>query len=244
MPRQRAGPSARVIALLVGVLCALPLPARARGLGCPQPSRAQRTSTLTVPGHGAIRATPDEASVTLGVVAEGRSAELAAGQGNVRMQAMMSSLARAGVPRSEIRTEGLFLDFYVPAGRPSTRVYRWSDTVEVTLLDVSRVGPVLDAAVAAGANQVGGVTFDVQHRDRLVRQALALAVADARDKARAMARALGMELGPVVSAQATEQPPFFPRPYMAMAAAAPSSTTVQPGRIEIQADVTVIYSLR
>jgi uncharacterized protein YggE len=109
------------------------------------------------------------------------------------------------------------------------------------------VGPVIDAAVAAGATSIGGVRFDLKQRDALERVALTRAVADARARADAAAAGAGSSVASVLR---IEEQRVFPSPQpmpvlmKAAAAEAAPPTTINAGQIEIHAQVTLTAVLK
>ena len=118
--------------------------------------------------------------------------------------------------------------------------------VEVELHDLDQLGTLLERAVTAGANQVGGASLDSTRRKELERQAMALAVQDARLNAETLARAAGAELGTVRTLNASSSPPQVPMYRMAadMAAAAPPpQATYQAGEMTFSATVSAEYDL-
>ncbi len=120
--------------------------------------------------------------------------------------------------------------------------YAADDSVSAEIA-VERAGALVDAAVAAGANTVGGPSLSVSDASARYRQALQDAVADARAKADALSRAGGFGLGPVstVVEQSAEAVPIV---RAAPGAAKSDSTPVEPGTQDITADVTVTFAIR
>ena len=69
--------------------------------------------------------------------------------------------------------------------------YDVRNTVSVVVRDLERLPEVLDAATAAGANQVFGPALFLQHPEAHEDEARRLAMASARRRAEALARAAG-----------------------------------------------------
>ena len=115
-----------------------------------------------------------------------------------------------------------------------------SNVVSATV-DVGRAGAVIDAAVGAGANQVSGPTMSVADADKLYRQALKAAVADARLSAETIAAASGRSLGKVTSV--VEGGGGVPVPMFEKAAASDAGTPVEAGTQLTTASVTVTFAL-
>ncbi len=127
--------------------------------------------------------------------------------------------------------------------------YIVSRQVEVELRDLEQLGPLMERAVDAGVNQVGDARLDSSRRKDLEREAMALAVKDARLNAETLAGAAGARLGAVRSLAASSSPPVMPmfRAEMmkadAMVAAAPPEETYQPGEMRFRSQVSAQYDL-
>ncbi len=231
----------------------------ALALTAPAMARAQQTGSvqsafggITVIGTGTVRRTPDVAVVSLAVETMAANARAAAQDNATRMDAVIRALRQAGIPAEKIRTTSYNLNpeyQYTQAtptkpGEQRLVGYRASNTVEVRVDSIPRVGLVLDAAVAAGANRALGISYQLRDPDAARREALRAAVANAHADAQALAEAAGQKLGPLLglSTSGFVQPPmpmFGARKVMDMAAQAP--TPVEPGELEISATVTAVY---
>ena len=123
--------------------------------------------------------------------------------------------------------------------------YRASNTVQVEVDDLKKVGDVIDAGMKAGANRIEGVSFDLKDDTAARENAIREAIKEARAKAQTMAAALNVKLGTVHQVQ--EGGVHLVRPQMmaydrAVAGAA-AATPVQPGQVHVQASVSVTYRL-
>lgn len=222
----------------------------------PVPPHHEPIPSITVNGSGEVRAAPDEAVVSLGVLAQTPQASDAQREASRIARAILDAIAALGVPEEAIQTSQLTLTpVYeqprydqrepIPA-EPRIVAYQASNVVTVRLDDLAKIGPVIDAGIEAGANQLQGVGFDLRD-DRAAREeALRQAVAEARSKAAAIAAALGVELGPVLEAQEGGVTIYRPQPMARMAmemSAADQSTPVAPGELTITGHVTVRYRI-
>jgi hypothetical protein len=231
---------------LAGLLAAAALPA-----GAALADEA-RPRTVSVSGQGEVSAEPDLAYVSLGV--EARRPTLAEAR----------SLVAATVDRVLALCKDLKID---PKLVNATRVqvqpeYSWNDRdrkrvllgyivsrqVEVELRDLEQLGPLVERAVSAGVNQVGDPVLDSSRRKQLERQAMTLAVQDARLNADTLAQAAGVRLGAVRTLNGSTSPPVMPiyRGKMVMAdaaAAPPPEATYQPGEMKFTASVNAEYDL-
>ena len=211
----------------------------------------ERPRIVSTTGQGEVSAQPDMARVTLGV--DARRKTLAEARTEVT----------AAIDRLLALTRELKIDpKYVNATRLQVRPeYTWSEQgkkqvlqgyyvgrqVEVELRDLDQLGPLLERAVTAGANQVGDASLDSTRRKELERQAMTLAVQDAAANAGTLAQAAGARLGPVRTLNASASPPPMPMYRMAAmadaAAAPPAESTYAAGEMKFAATVSAEYDL-
>ena len=221
-------------------------------------SFAQRVETpqqpaLVVSGNAEILATPDEARVSLGIVRQANAAQAAQDQANAIGQQILNEIGKLGVAAQQIQTSRLVLTpIYAPRGsdsRDAPRIvaYNASNTVSVRLENLSLIGPVIDAGLKAGANQLEGVRFGLRNDLPSREQALKQAVMEARSKADVMADALRVNLAEVLevseggSVASAFDSPLNGRVFAAEAAVSP--TPVSPGQIQVRANVTIRYRI-
>lgn len=243
---------ARTLACLL-----LLLPAAALAAQEAEPPRlVPEVPVVTVGGQGEVRAEPDEATVDLGVTAQAESAGDAQAEASRIAGRILEAVRGLGIEERAVQTSNLSL-YPVYSDRPPRLPqqefqepeivgYRASNVVSVRLSDLAKIGPVIDASVAAGANQVQGVSFRLQDDGDERREALRRAVAAGRAKAETLAAALGMRLGPVLHAEEAGVRMDVPQfrgdvAQMRMEASAP--TPVSPGELTITAGVNLLYRL-
>ncbi|HSP78650.1 MAG TPA: SIMPL domain-containing protein [Myxococcaceae bacterium] len=208
--------------------------------------------TSRVEGTGEVEVAPDEAFIDLAVETQARTAKAAAEENARKMEAVISALAQEGIPRKEMETRNyaVFPEYElpsVPGQQPKLRGYRVSNQVEVHVRELSRLGSLLDTALAAGANRVSSVRFGLSRPQVVQGEALRDAVERARQSAQVLASTLGVRLGPVLDASTISEPPrFIPmgggRLEAARAADVPT-TPIQPQEQTVRATVTLIYAI-
>ncbi|HSU84719.1 MAG TPA: SIMPL domain-containing protein [Thermoanaerobaculia bacterium] len=206
---------------------------------------------LTVAGTGQARVAPDEATVRLGVLAQGATAREAQNQVNRSAQAVLDAIRKLGIPPERIQTTGLSLNPQYAQGKPDQgpRItgYQASNTVTVLVEDLSKVGPVIDAGLTSGANNLDGVDFGLRNDDAARAAALTDAVKSARVKAEALARALKVKLVEIVEVAeggvAVSPPPSPFRGRIAMAAEAMATTPVSAGEVGVEASFTIRWRI-
>src|SRR5262245_26748382 len=176
--------------------------------------------TITMSGHGEMKAVPDQVQINAGVTSSAATAAAALSANTVRMKGVFDTLRKMGVPERAIQTINFSVSPQYTGGanneRPRLTGYQVNNEVSVRLDDVSKLGAALDALVTAGANQMNGINFSIREPAPLLEKARAAAVADARARAETYAKAAGVSLGPIQSINEGGAEP--PRPmYRSMA---------------------------
>jgi len=230
---------ARFPALLCAAL--LSTAASAQEAIFPQPPPSIRSS-----GDAVVTAKPDRAQIDIGVMSRATQSQDAATQNARQLEAVLAALRKLLGANADIRTISYNLtpNYHYPrdGGEPTVTGYTATNTVRVTLDDLTRVGAVIDAATKAGANQVQNIRFMLKDEQAVRAQALREATTKARAQAEAMASALGLKITRVLSV--SDSGPVVPvinemRMMAARAEAADVSTPVIPGQIEVRANVTL-----
>lgn len=204
---------------------------------------------LTVAGEGEARAAPDEALLSAGVVTNARTAAAALADNSRAMNEVFATLKRAGIADKDMQTSDFSVRPQYATDKNGNTLqditgYQVSNTVNVRVGDLSKVGPTLDALVSSGANSIGDISFTIKNPKPLMAQARAEAVADAVARAQTLARAAGVTLGPITSiSESGYSAP--PRPmYRVAAMAAPSSTPIAGGEESVTANVSITWAIR
>lgn len=209
------------------------------------PARAADTRTITMTGHGELRGAPDMAQVTAGANTTGSTAAQALSANTSRMKTVFAALEKLGIPEKDIQTTSFFVSPQYSNGDNNTprrlTGYQVNNDVTVRLEDVGKLGNTLDALVAAGANQINGVSFSIQNSAPLLEKARTQAVADARARAETYAKAAGVTLGPILSI--SESGNEAPRPVMYRMAAMAGQVPIAPGEQSVIADVTLVWEI-
>lgn len=223
------------------------------------PSLAAQTVTpppaegpvVVTSGEATVKRVPDRAWVQITAESRARSPREAQKLNADAMSAVVQKLKGAGVAGDALQTRGYELqpEYDYANGRQTLRGYLARNSVEVRVDDLPRVGEILDLAVTAGATSVGNVRFDLKDKDAAEREALRLAVEDARRRAEAAATGAGLKVERIVRIEehrVTLTPP--PRPMvMAMRAEAGQAAPEPPieaGELELRATVTLTATIR
>jgi uncharacterized protein YggE len=201
-----------------------------------------RRPAVHAAGTASVFATPDQVIIDVTITNRGNTAQDTAAQNATQVAAVIAALTQLLGPGADIRTINYFIGPYYQyppnGGTPTLLGYTASNTVEVKLSDIAMAGPTIDKAIGAGATTVGGLRFALKDSEPSRQQALRLATVQARTHAEAMAGALGKSVGAVILLQEGVEVKT-PIVFTAAAGDASAQTSVQPGKIEVQATVTL-----
>ena len=136
-------------------------------------------------------------TLSFGVTTQAKTAAAALSANSDDMTKVIQALKDAGVAAADLQTSSVSLSPNTSQDGTQIVGYTASNSVSATIKDIGKAGALIDAAVAAGANQVGGPFLSVSDTDGLYRSALKKAVVDAKAKAQALADAAGLTLGAV-----------------------------------------------
>ena len=198
---------------------------------------------VTVTGTATVHAVPNQADFSFGVSTTGASARQAAAANAERAQKVIAALREAGVAKDDLKTQDVSVSPNWSGEGSRVEGFTAHSSVQAWVRGIAHAGAAVDAAVAAGATDTSGPSFDRSDRDELYRSALRGAFAQARAKAETLAVEADARLGRVLRIEeATEQPVV---PYYGPAAteAAQAKTPIEPGTEDVQASVTVTFAL-
>jgi uncharacterized protein YggE len=166
---------------------------------------ASPLSSIRVTGNAVIAAKPERALIDVGVVTQEKQAQAAFSQNTKQLDAVTAALRKLLGADADIKTTNYALNpdyqYHPIGGKPSISSYTAINVVRVTLDDLDKVGPVIDAATQAGANHVESVQFTVKDTRALHAQALREAASRARANAEALVAALNLKIVRVVSVE-------------------------------------------
>ena len=176
---------------------------------------------LSVSAQAEASRVPDVASLSTGVVSQAADANAALRANAEQMTKVMGAIKAAGIAEKDIQTSGINVNpqyKYADNQPPTITGYEASNTVSIKVRDIGKLGKVLDALVASGANQVNGPSFEIDEPEVVYDEARRGALDKAQQRAAMYAKSLGMKVKRIVSISegAGFQPP---RPMMMMAKA-------------------------
>ncbi|MDQ0314090.1 SIMPL domain-containing protein [Amorphus orientalis] len=212
------------------------------------PARADDPARMTVTGYGEAAGKPDMATVRLGTVSEADEAADALEENSRNVQSVVDAIKQAGIEARDIQTSGFsvsprYVNRENETGAPTIDGYRVSNTITARVRDLDKLGTLLDTLVKAGANDIGGIQFEITDTSKLEDTARIAAIADARHKAEIFAEAAGVELGQVRSIDEGGAGSPRPQPMMRMEAMSASSVPVEAGEQTISAQVRMVFEI-
>lgn len=208
-----------------------------------------RGTALSLSAVGEVRTAPDMATISLGVMTQGATADEAMKANAARMTTVVAALKKAGVAERDIQTSGLSLspqNVYEQNKPPRLTGYQANNQVTVRVMNLARLGATLDACVSAGANEVQGVSFGLRDSTSAEDDARRRAVQNLQAKAGVYAGATSMRVGRMVSlSEGGGYQPSPPRPMAQSVRAfkAEDSTPVSPGELVVRIEVEGLFEL-
>jgi uncharacterized protein YggE len=210
---------------------------------------------LTVSGEGTVRAAPDMALITLGVVSEAEAAREALSANSQSMNRILDALKASGMEPRDLQTSGFSVEpiySQPPADQdasapfePEIVGYRVRNNLTLRIRDLSRVGALLDQVVTLGANSISGPTFTLDDPTPIEDEARRAAIGDALRKSKLYAEAADIVLGPIFRIEEgyIQPPQPLAGDMMMRMEAAPSPVPIEGGELTFQAQVSVSWRL-
>ncbi|NLU49795.1 MAG: SIMPL domain-containing protein [Syntrophomonadaceae bacterium] len=217
------------------------------------PTSGGNAPTLVVSGAGTVSVTPDQAKATVAVLSNDKLLTVAQEENSSVTRKVIDALVAAGVPGNNIETANFSVwpQYSYPGekdrDRPPTIVgYQVRNELNITVNDVSKLGKALDAALKAGANEVVNVYYKKADTSQATNEALQKACQEAMKKAKAIAGALGMQLGPIITVhEGTNSDNLrYPIAMRSEGVGGAGDIPIQPGQLQVQANVTLTFALK
>jgi uncharacterized protein YggE len=225
----------------IAAVCAVLLLGAVRAGGASSTVTVAAQHSIVVAGHGSVSVVPDRAQVSFGVSTSAKTASAALRENAAEMTKVIAALEVQGIAAGDIRTELVSLSPRYSQNGEAVVGYEAANSVAATVRKLFKVGPTIDAAVDAGANQISGPNLVRADSAGLYRWALRAAIANARAKARTIASASGLHLSRISDVRETSSAPT-PMPLAAKDASA-DATPVEPGTTQVEATVTVTFAV-
>ena len=230
-----------IAAMLALIVCAFGMSALAEG------------TKLSVSGTGVVSVLADQVSVTLGVTETNAEVKAAQEAVNAKINAIYDALIAAGVEKKDIGTDRIsiyaeYSDSSILRSGGELTGYTASNTITIQSKDLDQVGTYIDLAFEAGANTLNSIDFSSSDTEEAKREALKLAVENARDKANTIAEALNMQVSRVV--QVTENGTYSYGSYASgakfmnsRADSAETATILHAATLQVQAQIEIEFEM-
>ena len=203
---------------------------------------------LSVSAQAEARRVPDVATISAGVVTQAADANAAMRDNATQMDKVMAAVRGAGIAERDVQTSGISVQpqyKYAENSPPTITGYQASNTVNIKVRDIGKLGKVLDALVASGANQVNGPSFEIDQPEPAYDEARLAALKKAQARAETYAKAMGLRVRRIVSISEGGSSGFHPpMPMMrAMAMEKSADTSVSPGETTLSVNLDVVFEL-
>ncbi len=221
----------------------------------------QKTDSFSVTGEGKVKITPSAATVRLGVVADGATADIAKNKMNQTINQVTAEIKALGIDDKDIKTENIsvYEDFSnkpvlmeksaaapaVPDPNSKAGSYRANTNLVIKVDQLELANKIIDIGTKNGVNQLGGVQFDNEDQTAAENEARQKAIESAKAKAQTAASAAGFKLGKIIN-YSESTGGGGPMMYAAKAVDSTTSnqdTRLQPGENEVRMSVTLSYEV-
>ncbi|HPD55377.1 MAG TPA: SIMPL domain-containing protein [Candidatus Paceibacterota bacterium] len=212
--------------------------------------------TLTVSGEGKIFAKPDVAIVEMSVISQHKNVELAQSENDQKMQQVVNFLKESGIDEKDIKTTQYNLQpeydyswcrtteypVYCP---PKLVDYMLTQSLQVKIRDLSRVGKIIGNLSEIGVNQISDISFVIDNDTEIKAAARQKAIAEAKQKAQEMANAANIELGKIIEINESVSGLTPQRiVYQKTIESADATAPIEIGTNEIVVSVSLIYEIK
>ncbi|MDP2965316.1 MAG: SIMPL domain-containing protein [Pelolinea sp.] len=238
-----------LIGILLVVLVALAAcaPAAVTGGG----TSNEPVPQISVVGSGLVYITPDIAYINVGVRSQADTVAAALELNNTQAKAIKETLMGQGVDEKDIQTSSFNVypqSDYDTQGQIVRTYFSVENNVYVTVRNLDSIGKVLDAVAKSGANNIYGITFDVQDKTEAQSSARKLAIDSARTQAQELAAAAGVELGEIIMINSSLG---YTQPYTGYGkgggggeGALSPAVPIAAGQMQVTSDVTMSFAIK
>jgi hypothetical protein len=211
----------------------------------------QLRDTIVVTGEAETDIKPDVALISLGVAKDSKNIAQAQDESSKVMNQIISTLKEIGIKEKDFKTTNYSIypkyDYNPQSGKSTLTGYEVSQNLQAKIRDFSKISTAIQKATDLGANQIGGLSFIIDDEVKARSEARGLAIKNAQEKAKVLARQLGISLGDVINFSESGN---TPQPYYdygigggmkeEMSSIAP---TIQPGTNNVNVSVYLTYEI-
>jgi uncharacterized protein YggE len=204
-------------------------------------------SQISVSGEGKVKVVPDEVVITVAVETKGENSSKVKSDNDATVDKVLKYLYSTKIDKKDIKTDRVSL--YPMYDYNKKKNYHFaSQTISITLRDLSQYDVIMQKLTENGVNRVDGVTFQSSKIEQLKSEARVLAVKDAQKKANDFAGALNQKVGKAIlvsdNSQSFYNPPMYKNVMFTEAETADNSReTLAPGEMEVNVNVNITFVL-
>lgn len=234
---------------------------------------SSEANTITLSGHGEVQAVPDIANVYFTITKDAKTVKEAQDAVALVEKSALDSLKANNVADKDIQASNssfypkyenqrslcppiLMMDgstqptsLYCGSGKQTIIGYQASESITVKVRNTDSAGKIMQDLGALGVTDLSGPNFSIDNEDNLKAEARKKAIDNARTKAEALAKDLGVRLGRISSF--SESGNYFPMygktSFLEVGAdsvSAPAPAELPKGENTISSDVTITYEIR
>ncbi len=254
MHTQHCGKFKIVLPVLTALLIVLTV---SIAVGIPNKVKQGAGHTISVSGTGEVYAKPDLALTSFSVVEEAKTVVEAMQENTEKMNAIIALMKEQGVDDKDLKTTNFSIypryewrretvEWPYPEGERVLVGYEVSQSLQVKIRDLTKIGELIEGATTAGANQVGSLQFTIDNQDALKNQAREQAIDKAKDKAKELASQLGVGLVRVTNFSEGSAAPRYYALDMAESSVGGKggeAPQIETGENKIEVTVTITYEI-
>ena len=210
-------------------------------------------NSITIVDSGEIYSKPDLGIISFSVVNEAKTSYNAMSKNTEVMNKVIEAMKGQGIEEKDLKTAYYNINplyeyrgaTYYNSGERVLTGYEVTQSLQVKIRDLDKVGAIIEAAAAAGSNQIGSLALTIDNEDELKEQARTQAIDKAKEKAEKLASQLGVRLGKIISFSENNYYPYYTDSLslekgMGGAAAVPD---IQTGENKVSISVSVTYEI-
>lgn len=204
----------------------------------------QNIHTITIEGSSNLSVEPDTASINIGISTNSSNAKTAQENNAKIVNNIYNNLYSLGLSKSNIETANYNFSPMYDNENNKINGYSVNNTITITTNNTSSIGEIIDASLQAGANQVNSITFSRKNATSLKQEALKQAVADAKNKANAIAKELNVEIINVISVNEQNVSVYSNRLNSYALKSAEIGTTISSANVDVSATVNIVFEIK
>jgi uncharacterized protein YggE len=223
------------------------------GASINQKNQTSENQVITVSGTGEVYATPDVGLIDISVRTEGKDVATATSDNSEKMNNIMSFIKSSSVEDKDVKTTGFNINplyaWEQKTGKRTLTGYEITQTINVKIRDLTKVGAIISGAAEKGANDVSSLSFIVDNDEQIKEDAKNLAIKDAQAKAKNLEKALGVKMVKIINFSENSYNPTYSYTSaykvldseMGGGVTAPS---IAAGQNKITSNVTITYVIK